>query len=51
VLAEPCACDGDQTCLWHYSQLDDYQQARVREQARIKFGRGTVAGIIGSRRD
>jgi hypothetical protein len=40
VLAEPCACDDDQTCLWHYDQLADYQQTLARKQAGVRFGHG-----------
>jgi hypothetical protein len=47
----PCACDDRGTCGLHYDQLDDYQQARVRERAGItNVARGRVAGIIGSPR-
>lgn len=50
VVAEPCACDErGGVCGWHYQQLDDYQQAQVRKRRGIRFGRGRVAGIVGSR--
>lgn len=48
----PCACDQQGGVGgWHYSMADDYAQARIRERSGIKgFGRGTVAGMSGSRR-
>jgi hypothetical protein len=40
VVAEPCACDGDRTCLYHYAQLGDFQQSQARRRAGITFGHG-----------
>jgi hypothetical protein len=40
VIAEPCACDGDRVCLYHYNQLPDFQQAQARKRAGVAFGHG-----------
>jgi hypothetical protein len=36
VLAEPCACNGDRTCLYHYSQLAGDQRAKAKLRGGVR---------------
>jgi hypothetical protein len=47
-----CACDQRGTCGFHYALMNDREQVLVRARAGIVgFGRGRVAGQVGSCRD